>query len=240
MSGIPIYTKSPINTLEAPGVTLQTAEPQAQTSPLAPDPAPTATTTFASASTYTRARPGAVAFPGPTAAAQRYAPHTQPTPTTQKGDEDPPSPQPGGVPAAPLSRNEIPPPKAGETHRQPYPPQMGIPPPTISYGRQHLSSSTSTTPIASASYPVAIPSAKLPRRSLEHPPGYQQNTYASEPTSDQRRAQEANISGMGAPQDALEDVGGMNFLNTAKKWAQHAGEKLSEVEAEVWRKINKE
>jgi hypothetical protein len=45
---------------------------------------------------------------------------------------------------------------------------------------------------------------------------------------------------MGAPQDALEDVGGMNFLNTAKKWAQHAGEKLSEVEAEVWRKINKE
>jgi hypothetical protein len=32
----------------------------------------------------------------------------------------------------------------------------------------------------------------------------------------------------------------MDFLNTAKKWAQHAGEKISEAEAEVWRRINKE
>jgi hypothetical protein len=28
--------------------------------------------------------------------------------------------------------------------------------------------------------------------------------------------------------------------NVAKKWAQTAGEKFSEAEAEVWRKINKE
>lgn len=238
MSGIPVYTKSPINASKTSGVAPQAADPQAQSSPLTPNPAPAATTT--STSTYPPARPGAVAFSGPTAAAQRYAPHVQPTPTTQIGDENAPAPQPGSVPA-PSSRNTIPPPpKTGESHRQPYPPQMAIPPPTGPYRSQHPSSSTSTTTSASASYPVAIPSAEVPRRSLEHPPGYQQNVYASEPTSGyQKRAQEANASLLGA-QDASDNMGGMDFLNTAKKWAQQAGEKISEVEAEVWRKINKE
>ncbi len=237
MSGIPVYTKSPINASKASGVTPQTAEPQVQASPLTPNPDPAATTT--STSTYSPARPGANAFPGPTAAAQRYAPHVEPTPTTQTGDRGPPAPQPGSVPTA-LSRNTIPPPpKAGESHRQPYPPQMGIPPPTTSYGTQHPSSSTSTSTTASASYPVAVSSTEIPRRSLEHPPGYQQNVYASEPTSDQRRAQEANITRLGA-QGTSENVEGLDFLNTAKKWAQQAGAKISEVEAEVWRKINKE
>jgi hypothetical protein len=86
---------------------------------------------------------------------------------------------------------------------------------------------------------VAVSSTEIPRRSLEHPPGYQQNVYASEPTSDQRRAQEANITRLGA-QGTSENVEGLDFLNTAKKWAQQAGAKISEVEAEVWRKINKE
>ena len=84
---------------------------------------------------------------------------------------------------------------------------------------------------------MAVPSE--PRRSLEHPLGYQQNVYASEQTSNQRRAQEANMSGIGAL-DTSENVGDMDLLNTAKKWAQQAGEKISEAEAEVWRRINKE
>jgi len=37
-----------------------------------------------------------------------------------------------------------------------------------------------------------------------------------------------------------ENLEGVDFLNTAKKWAQQAGEKISEAEAEVWRRINKE
>jgi hypothetical protein len=252
MSGIPVYTQSPLNAPKPSGVTPQTAAPRAQPSSLTPSSVP-ATATTAPTSSYPPAQPVAAAFPGPTAAAQRYAP-VQPTPTTKVGDEGPLAPQPG---ATPLNRNPIPPPpKAGESYRssqetgaalpspaigQPYPPQMGIPPPTTTYGAQPPSSSTGTTTTASASYPVTI-SAEYgaPRRSLEHPPGYHQNVYASEPTSDQRRAREANVSsGIGA-QDISENAGGMDILNTAKKWAQQAGGKLSEVEAEVWRKINKE
>jgi hypothetical protein len=118
---------------------------------------------------------------------------------------------------------------------------MSIPAPSNTYGAQPPHSSTSTTNTASASYPVAIPAAEYegPRRSLEHPPGYQQNTYASEPTSDQRLAQEANgSSGVMAGSEGGLDAD--SVWNVAKKWAQTAGEKISEAEAEVWRKINKE
>ena len=250
MSGIPIYTQSPINASKASGVTPQTATPQEQNS-RNPIPA-TATSTSTSTSAYPPAQPGAVPFPRPTATPNAQVPPLLPTPTTQVKDEGPPPPQPGAVPT-PASRTTIdPPPKAGEKYRpqetgtpaappargQPY--QMGIPPPT-QHRAQPQGSSTSATNTAFASYPVAIPSAEIgaPRRSHEHPPNYQQNVYASELTSDQRNAQEANTSGIGAP-DTSESVGGMDFLNTAKKWAQHAGEKISEAEAEVWRRINKE
>jgi hypothetical protein len=251
MSGIPVYTQSPINASKATGTTPQTAAPQGQTSPSAPKPAPAQTTT-SSTSSYPPARPGAT-VPAPTTAAQRYVPH-QPTPTTHgQAKEGPPPPQPGAVPIPP-HRNQIPPPpKAGESYHAPqqtaapasgvrqHPPQMSIPAPSNTYGAQPPHSSTSTTNTASASYPVAIPAAEYegPRRSLEHPPGYQQNTYASEPTSDQRRAQEANgSSGVMAGSEGGLDAD--SVWNVAKKWAQTAGEKISEAEAEVWRKINKE
>ncbi len=251
MSGIPIYSQSPINAAKPSGVTPQTATPQAQSRSQNPGPATTTTTTTTTTSTptpnYPPAQPSAVSYPGPTAAPRvAQAPLLQPTPTTRVDDEGPPPPQPGSLPM-PLNRKSIPPPyKAGERYRpqetapvlapgkeQPY--QMAFPPPT--HGIQPLRSSKSTTTTASASYPVAIPSE--PRRSLEHPVGYQQNVYASELTSDQRRAQEANMSQIGAHANSenLEDV---DFLNTAKKWAQQAGEKISEAEAEVWRRINKE
>jgi hypothetical protein len=248
MSGIPIYTQSPINASKASGVTPQTATPQEQTTPRIPI---AATASSTSPSTYPPAQPGAVAYPGPTATRNVEVQPLFPTPTTRVGEDGPPPPQPGAVPT-PASRTTIPPPRSGEKYRpketgtsaappvtgQPY--QLGIPPPS-QHRAQPQGSSTSTTTTASASYPVGIPSAEFgaPRRSLEHPPNYQQNAYASELTSDQRRAQEANMSGIGA-QDTSEGVGGMDFLNTAKKWAQHAGEKISEAEAEVWRRINKE
>jgi hypothetical protein len=247
MSGIPVYTESPINASTASGITPQTAMPQGQNPPR--NPVAATTTSSSHPSTYPPAQPGA--RPGPTAAPQLA--HTPPLqPTSTAADEGPPPPQPGSVPT-PLSRKTIPPPpKASDYHPQPtrapasptsyqqQPYQMGIPPPTTNGAQPHRSSTT-TTSAASYSYPVALPSADSGglRRSLEHPPGYQQNVYASEQTSDQRRAQEANFSQIGA-QDTSENVGGVNFLNTAKKWAQQAGEKISEAEAEVWRRINKE
>ncbi len=256
MSGIPVYTQSPIYGATKPsGTTPQTAAPQAQPSPSAPNPAP-ATTTAISGSSYPPAQPGAAAIPAPTAAAQRYTP-LQPTPTTQTQPVGPPAPIPGAVPT-PTSRNAIPPPaKTGETYHPPrqtatltqltsvpqtYPPQMSILPPTNAIGAQAPSASTSTTNNPSSSYPVALPSGEYgaPRRSLEHPPGYHQNVYASEQTSERRRAQEANnTSGFGGI--SAENAGGIDsdsMWNTAKNWAAKAGEKISEAEAEVWRKIN--
>jgi len=237
MSGIPVYTQSPINAVKASGTTPQTTTPQGQTSPSNPIPA-TMTSAASSSPTYKTAQPGAASVPGPTAAPQVLQLPLLPTPTTREETIDnPPHPQPGSLPTPASTRNIPAPPKAGERYRPqetgapsvgiPY--QMGIPPPT-QYGVQPPRSSTSTATTAAASYPVALPSVE-PRRSLEHPPNYQQNVYASELSS-------ANTSGAGA-QDTSENVGG-NFLNTAKKWVEQAGEKLSEAEAEVWRRISKE
>ncbi|KAH7360538.1 hypothetical protein BKA65DRAFT_187611 [Rhexocercosporidium sp. MPI-PUGE-AT-0058] len=256
MSGIPVYTSSPIKASKPTGTTPQTAAPGHQGSPLTPTPT-LATTTASASSSYAPAQPGKAAFPAPTSAAQqRYAP-LQPTPIT-KTDSEPPAPQPGAVPT-PLNRSAFPPPpKAGESYRpqqtgapyqqsaQPYPPQMSYAPP-VTYDSQPPSSSTSTTNAPSMLYPVAIPTAEgSPRRSLEHPPGYYQNVYASELTSDQRRAQETEqankSSGLGlttqdkGSADGFESEG---VWGTAKKWAQTAGGKISVAEAEVWKKINK-
>ncbi|KAG4432269.1 hypothetical protein IFR05_012252 [Cadophora sp. M221] len=257
MSGIPVYTSSPIKASKPSGTTPQTAAPGSQSSHLAPNSTPAVATAFASSS-YPQAQPGPEAFPAPTSAAQqRYAP-LQPTPTTKTGS-GPPAPQPGAVPT-PLNKSTAPhPPKAGEGYHpqqtgaptqqstRPYPPQMSYPPP-VTCGSQPPSSSTSTTNTPSMLYPIAIPSAKGgPRRSLEHPPGYHQNVYASELTSDQRRAQETeqanNSSGLGlTTQDrgSADGFDSQGVWGTAKKWAQTAGEKISVAEAEVWKKINKD
>jgi hypothetical protein len=185
MSGIPVYTQSPINAAKADGITPQTAAP-APTPATQRGPNATTATTTAVPSTvapYPAAQPGAPAMPAPTAAAQRYVP-IQPTPTTRTGDEGPAAPQPGAFPTASntMRNNLPPPPKAGEKFQpppsqtatqQPYPPQMSIPPPTTIYGAQPPSSSTSSSTAATVSYPVSLPSDSYgaPRRSLEHPPG---------------------------------------------------------------------
>ncbi|KUJ21013.1 uncharacterized protein LY89DRAFT_681644 [Mollisia scopiformis] len=250
MTGIPVYTQAPINAAKASGTTPQTTAPPSQT---ASGPNQASTTTAATSS-YPPAQPGAAPFPAPTAAAQqRYAP-VQPTPTTKDEADLPAPPQPGAVPT-PLGTSSIPPPpKAGETYKppqqtaaptqplaQPYPSQMSIPPLTGTYGAQPPHSSTATTTTPSGSYPASIPEVGA-RRSLEHPPGYQQNVYASEMTSDQRRAQEAaNYSSTAHDnKETIAGIGTENVWSTAKKWLGQAGEKLSEAEAEVWRQLRKE
>lgn len=124
------------------------------------------------------------------------------------------------------------------------PPQMGIPPPNQAIGYHSQPTSTSTAP--TSSYPIQLQRQELDRREgLEHPPGYQQNSYASELSADQRRAQqeaEKNSSSFNLSQGQGGSTGGFDepsVWNTAKSWANSAGEKLSAVEAEVWKKINK-
>ncbi|KAJ8065455.1 hypothetical protein OCU04_006140 [Sclerotinia nivalis] len=146
-----------------------------------------------------------------------------------------------------------------------YPPQMIIPPPSIT--RTPLSSTmtmdAATAAQTESSYrtmhpqPVSVREAYgqrtqqenegygYERRSLEHlehPPGYVQNAYAAEMSSDQRRAmdvyegQEGNGSHGGASGGGEEE----GIWGSAKRWVGSAGSKLSEGEKEVWRRINEE
>jgi len=236
MSGIPVYTSSPIR---GP----QTAPPEGQIPDIRSNIDAGRTTTSASSTTpYPPARPGA-SVPAPTAAAglmHRNEP-LHPTPTTKI--DEPAHPQPGAVPVPPNTHasNIPPPPKTGETYHQPYPPQMAISPPKQSFRTQ---STTSSAPPKQPSnpYPVSLPvtgsGAEETRRSLEHPPGYHQNIYASELTNSQRLAMESVNASDSTSGGGYEDDEGV--WSAAKKWAQTAGSKLSEAEQEVWKRINKE
>jgi len=96
MSGIPIYTASPINASNASGITPQTAAPPSQPNSSAPVQNLATTTTAPLSTSYPEAEPGAAAMPAPTAAAKRYVP-VQATPTV-RSDDSPPAPQPGVFP----------------------------------------------------------------------------------------------------------------------------------------------
>lgn len=241
MSGIPVYTYSPINAAKASGVTPKTQEASSHTTP-----APSVATAASSTTSYPPAQPGYAAFPAPTGAPQRYAPN-QPTPTT-KWYDGPPPPQPGAFPT-PSKSSVAPPPKAGEKYNppqpqatpQPYPPQLGIPPPTSAVRPPYSSTSATTTP--SYSHPAVLPSNENngPRRSIEHPSGYHQNAYASELTHDQRMAQAANeSSSTGINASGIGGLDTESAWNTAKQWVGSAGNKLSNAEKEVWKYVGKE
>ncbi len=252
MSGIPIYTSCPINASKVSGATTQTAAPGTQTNSLVPKPVPATQTASSSTISYPSAQPGA-ALPAPTGSVQRHTP-VQPRPTTKTDNEGPPPPQPGAFPVPPRTSNIAPPPKARESYRsptnskpQPYPAQMLIPPPRSSIGAQPPTSSTGTSITASSAYPATIPAAEYAatRRSIEHPPGYQQNSYASELSSGQRHSHDASNNSLGglggyggADQSKIIDT--ESVWNTAKQWVSAAGNKLSETEQEIWRRINKE
>ena len=125
---------------------------------------------------------------------------------------------------------------------QPYPPQMSMAPPTTASGG-YSRSSTSTSNAPSSAYPVALPLSgnEAASRSLDHPPGYHQNVYASDLTSEQRRAMESsndNTSRASTEKTVGED--GEGVWNTLGKMAQQAGAKIAETEAGIWRSINKE
>ncbi|KAK1765661.1 hypothetical protein QBC33DRAFT_516547 [Phialemonium atrogriseum] len=73
--------------------------------------------------------------------------------------------------------------------------------------------------------------------SLANPPGYQQYVSASEVNGDQRAGYDSlGFSGRGSTGPDEDEEG---VWDSAKKWAQTAGGKLSAAENEVWRRINK-
>jgi hypothetical protein len=77
--------------------------------------------------------------------------------------------------------------------------------------------------------------------------GYVQNPYASNFSAEQRRAQDvqgsANLGSHEHENSSTTAAFGVDpegVWNTAKAWASTAGEKLSEVESEVWKRVNGE
>ncbi|KFY46720.1 hypothetical protein V495_02293 [Pseudogymnoascus sp. VKM F-4514 (FW-929)] len=141
MSGIPVYTQSPITAAKADGVTPQTAGPETSTKSSAPASKPATTTAVPSTTSPYAPQPGQPAVPAPTGSlgpSTGPANNYTPSPTTKTADQGPPAPQPGAVPTAPgRAKSPLPPPpKVGEkytppepapqTTSPPYPPQMGF------------------------------------------------------------------------------------------------------------------
>jgi hypothetical protein len=75
--------------------------------------------------------------------------------------------------------------------------------------------------------------------------GYVQNPHASNFSDELRRAQyvhdSANLGSFEHDKPSTTATFGVNpdgVWNTAKAWASTAGKKLSEVESEVWKRVN--
>lgn len=142
------------------------------------------------------------------------------------------------------------------------PPQMGMPPLTAS---PYPSAARGTQVQNSASYPgIPQPTGlaqglamgdrqQQQHTSLDHPPGYVQDTYAAEMTSSQRAAAAQVGHGSGGGLSSYHSSSGFNnnhstfgdddgegLWDAAKKLAASAGERLSAAETEVWRRINKQ
>jgi len=254
MSSIQIHTQDPINATKAGGVTPQTAyTPNPQASSQAP-------TTTVPSNGYSPAQPRAVA---PTATSTVASSSTY----------GPPPPQPGGAPVPPSPATTAkaalpPPPKAGErllpaeyyapvlstpaqpAQTQPYPSQMSQPPlGQIPYGVPPGSITSTTT---GPSFPRFAPPSTLPtsdasaeRASLDHPPGYVQNPYASDMTPSQRLAAEQRRN----ETDTLPSLGhndGAKSTNNAgfgeedsvwemaKKGLKKTGGEASKLHGRIW------
>ncbi|OTB20633.1 hypothetical protein K445DRAFT_313117 [Daldinia sp. EC12] len=232
MAPIPVYTDSPITAAKASGVTPQTAPPSTTSRPT-----PTTSLPASSGQAYPPAQPGAVpSLPTATATASQARVSSQPIQTAN--NDGPPAPQPGAVPIPTgVTKPSIPPPpKAGEKPVSiPYPQQMSVPPPTAPYPSQQRGTSTVPMPTSVGSDQGSTAFSGPPiHHSLEHPPGYHQNSNASELDSYQRSA----IQRSEVEDQAGSSEGGV--WEVAKKWAHQTGEKIAAAENEVWKKINKE
>ncbi|KAJ8115687.1 hypothetical protein OPT61_g2719 [Boeremia exigua] len=218
MPPIPTYKNAPI---KADGVTPQTDDGS--------NPAPTPTSRYVPATTTVDSS----APPAP-------QPGARPTPTA----------------TAPFNYNGPPPPQPGytathittETRVQAPPPQLTQPPPSDSQlaGRSTVTSTTASkpgpttldfgpaaSPFQSANVGGAVPAATAidggERRSLEHPPGYQQALDNAPYT------QGGGIGGgVGGGDGAGESIGAQAWSMLSK-----AGEALKGAEEAAWKAINK-
>lgn len=253
MSGIPIHTQSPISPAKASSTT-SNGETSSDTS------------------NYPSARPGAA--PTPTRAQAiglHHDPHPpQPgaspvplPPTVTSKPNLPPPPKVGEVPKPPeyYTPGQATPTKT--TQPQPYPPQMTLPSPLASHGQPPASTTStgyspsfaSTASVPSLQHSRPTPTSSFPpsgsgtdEQSLEHPPGYIQNPYASDMTPSQRFATEQASQSGGSPalgynekkrtsNAGFEDDEGL--WGMAKKWAKEASDTVGSYVNDVNEKASK-
>lgn len=252
MPPINVFTNAAINPVKASTVTPETSSSPGQDGGSNP---PASRTTSNSEAKYPPAPPGIAAVSGPTTAASGYA-STFVQATSTVTLELPHAPQPGAFPMPFSSSNIVPSPKTGgayvqrqRTEAAPTPQcyhgEMHVPPPTTPYRAQPIASTTSSTTTPLSSHTVPFPTSQYEdgrrQSSLEGPPGYSQDPYAADLSAEQRQAIDI-IDSDGRSSDKASTgmtCSGGDAWTTAKNWALKAGEKLSEAETEVWKRINK-
>lgn len=242
MSGIQIHTQDPISpeedsqTPSQPSTTTAPSNGYALARPGAA--APTPTSTVASSSTYgpSPPQPGAVPVPTP--------------PTTTAKATLPPPPKAGERPMPPEHYAPVQSTPAQPAHSQPYPSQMSQPPlGQAPYGVPPGSTTSTTT---AASYPNYCPPTTLPTSdapaggaSLEHPPGYVQNPYASDMTPthrlavEQRQNESDTLPSLGYNDHARKSSNAglgeeESVWEMAKKGLKKTGEEASKLHGRIW------
>ena len=252
MSGIQIHTDDPISPTKASGTSPRTANADA----------------------VNLSQPGNESTQSPYVFPPAQPAATAPTLTSKAPQESiPPAPQPGAIPVAPPPTKAVrlsvpPPPKVGEKPLSPeqYAPVHSTPTQPLQYPTQMSqpmvhqplrglppgsATSTSTEPSfnPSASPTSLPPSTDMPpRASLEHPPGYVQNPFASDMTPDQRYAAEEEQRPQGNRSETLPSLGYMDppkgprpgleddqtIWGQAKKWVKETGEHAGRQAEELW------
>ena len=267
MSAIPIHIESPISPAKATAITPQTTYNLASTGTATPATtihSSTATNDYPRARPRATAATPTQSIPSPTS---QHPPSPQPgaapAPTTAtpssraRGLSIPPPPTAGEKPNSPssyaISQTQSTPMPLGTGSSQAYPPQIGLPPSGPAYNGIPPTSTTSTTQTASFPLPTSLPSqpssaaARSRANTLEHPPGYIQNPQAQEMTPNTRFATEQASASHGSERSPVlpgySDRGNAGvgqdegIWDMAKKLVSQAGEKVQELEGEVWRKF---
>ncbi len=250
MSGIQIHSEDPISPAKAAALPTSASSQPAAPSTTASDGYPPARS-GAAAPTPTRTTD--LTGSGPPAPQPGAIPAPPPPATTAKATLPPPP----KVGEKPLPAGYYAPTQATPTATQPplpqsSPPQLSQPPAnTASHG---IPPSSTTSTLTRPSFPIPAPLNTFPtsnstessgRVSLEHPPNYVQNPFASDMAPDQRFAtqqqEQMNRSSAGSVLGYSENSRPVFEEESSwdvKKWAKDAGKQLSKVEGQIWESIN--
>ena len=230
---IPAPTSSVLRPTQQPTATpTLTSMTSSYDGPPAPQPGPTP-------SPFTRTYGANTSLPPPPKAGEKpqpaeyYTPTRSPAPTHRAAPHFYP-PQSSILPPASQSFGEPSGSTTGTTNAPSYPYSNS----NTMFGAQFQAQPASTRPTQLGAQGVG---EDLRRPSFEHPPGYVQNPYASGQQYSQRNESPSlgYNGGYTTNNNGVHDGEGLSLWDTARSWAKSAGEKASQVESDIWKRINK-